>query len=583
LPGRHPMSIYDPEVAKGGADSTADKRAAEVRDMYARLLKGELSGTDALTASQQMLQILMDSMASAVFWKDLQSRYLGCNKVFARFAGVEPSLLIGMCDRDMPWADSREFSADWFIAWDRKVMESGEPQFGIVEQLRSAAGEDRWLQTNKVPLRDLDGRIIGVLGTFEDITNRRRAEEELQRTLDELDERVQDRTTELLRANESLRREVEDRVRLQAVERQQRAYAEALRDTAAAMASTLDLDEVVREVLVGVQRLVTSDLAAVALVGPNGIELSSHRTGYGYAVPHLERAASDPSSLSIIRRLAIDEGPLIINEPIDAVGVASSTLGARISVADQVLGYLFVESAVNGFYTMSHADRLGAIADQAGTAVYNARLADRVSELAAAEERQRLAHELHDAVNQTLWTAALTAESLMRDVDESSPAYHRISRLHQLTRGALAEMRALLLELRPADLIEVSLPELMNFLLTALECRRTLDLDVAVDDVELTPDAHLVFYRIAQEALRNVTQHAEASAVSVRLSDGPTVELAIVDDGHGFDAVSVPKGHLGLAIMRERAESIGARLRITSSVGRGTTIRLSHPRPAPTS
>ena len=77
-------------------------------------------------------------------------------------------------------------------------MESGEPEFGIVEQLRNAAGEDRWLQTNKVPLRDLDGRVIGVLGTFDDITDRRRAEEELQRTLDELDERVQDRPTELV-------------------------------------------------------------------------------------------------------------------------------------------------------------------------------------------------------------------------------------------------------------------------------------------------------------------------------------------------------------------------------------------------
>ena len=159
--------------------------------MYARLLKGDLSGTDALAASQQMLQILMDSMANAVFWKDLQSRYLGCNKVFASFAGVEPSVLIGMTDRDMPWADSAEFSADWFIDWDHKVMESGEPQFGIVEQLCNTAGESRWLQTNKVPLRDLDGRIIGVLGTFEDITDRRRTEDELQRTLDELDERVQ--------------------------------------------------------------------------------------------------------------------------------------------------------------------------------------------------------------------------------------------------------------------------------------------------------------------------------------------------------------------------------------------------------
>lgn len=546
--------------------------------MYARLLKGDLSGTDALAASQQMLQILMDSMANAVFWKDLESRYLGCNKVFARFAGVEPSLLVGMSDRDMPWADSTEFSADWFIDWDRQVMTSGEPEFGIIEQLRNTTGEDRWLQTNKVPLRDLDGRIIGVLGTFEDITNRRRAEEELQRTLDELDDRVQRRTTELLRANESLRREVEDRVRLQAEERQQRAYAEALRDTAAAMASTLDLGDVLDEILVGIQRLVTSDLAAVVLVEPTGIELSSHRTGYGYQVPHLERVVANPARLSIIRRLMIDDGPIIINEPIDAIGSASSALGSRICVADQVLGYLYVESGVHGFYTASHADRLGAIADQAGAAVSNARLAGRASELATAEERQRLAHELHDAVNQTLWTAALTAESLVRDLDAGSPLQHRVTRLHQLTRGALSEMRALMLELRPADLIAVNLSELIDYLITAFECRRTLHVDVSLDEVELPAPAHLVVYRVAQEALRNITQHAEATSVGVDLLDGPTVELIVVDDGRGFDPDSVPKSHLGLAIMRERAASIGATLEVTSSTGCGTRLRLAYPR-----
>ena len=103
---------------------------------------------------------------------------------------------------------------------------------------RSAAGEVRWIETNKVPLRDLSGTVIGVLGTFEDVTERRVAEDNLQRTLNELDERVKRRTTQLMRANESLRREVEDRVRIQAEERQQRSYAEALSDSAAAMSST---------------------------------------------------------------------------------------------------------------------------------------------------------------------------------------------------------------------------------------------------------------------------------------------------------------------------------------------------------
>ena len=228
--------------------------------MYAALLQGEYGGDAALRASQQMLQILMDSMTNAVFWKDRQSRYLGCNKVFAAFAGVEPEALVGLADRDMPWADDPDFDADWFVDWDRVVVESGEPRFGIIERLRSAAGEVRWIETNKVPLRDLSGAVIGVLGTFEDVTDRRQAEDNLQRTLAELDERVKRRTTQLMRANESLRREVEDRVRIQAEERQQRSYAEALSDSAAAMSSTLDLDEVMEHVLGGVERLVSNDL-----------------------------------------------------------------------------------------------------------------------------------------------------------------------------------------------------------------------------------------------------------------------------------------------------------------------------------
>ena len=117
--------------------------------------------------------------------------------------------MLGLSDRDMPWADDPDFDANWFVDWDRAVIESGEPRFGIIERLRGTAGDARWLETNKVPLRDISGEVIGVLGTFEDVTERRVAEDNLQRTLAELDERVKRRTTQLMRANESLRREVE--------------------------------------------------------------------------------------------------------------------------------------------------------------------------------------------------------------------------------------------------------------------------------------------------------------------------------------------------------------------------------------
>ena len=201
------------------------------------------------------------------------------------------------------------------------------------------------------------------------------------------------------------------------------------------------------------------------------MRLSSHRTGYGYQTLHLGRAASDPSHLSIIRRLRIDEGPIIINEPIDAIGLASSTLGERISVADQVLGYLLVESAVHGFYTASHADRLGAIADQAGAACRTpdwpgvvragggrgtAAPRPRVARCGQPDPLDRRTHRRVAAARPRRVIAAVHQSA---GYTSSTEAHCRRSRL--------------LLELRPADLTEVSLPRPIGFLLTALECRRT--------------------------------------------------------------------------------------------------------------
>ncbi len=565
-------------MEQSALDPAETASIADVRRLYAALLQAELSGSDALLASQQMLQLLMDSMTNAVFWKDSDSCYLGCNQVFSTFAGFDSSLLLGKSDRDMPWADDAEYSSEWFIDWDQAVIESGEPQYGILERLRRADGEMRWIETNKVPLRDVDGQVIGILGTFEDITDRRRAEEELTRTLDDLDERVIQRTNELTRANEALRREVEDRIRLQAEERQQRAYAEALRDTAAAMSKTFDLTAVGEQALGGIERLVSNDLAAIVLADSDGAcELSHLHSGFGYLDDSADVAACDMGALTVIRRLKAEHGPVIVDRPMAAIGPAHSVLGARMQVADQLVGYLLVESATRGFFTEGHADRLGAVADQAGAALSNAQLAGRMSELAAAEERQRLARDLHDAVNQTLWTAALTAESLLSDVGIDSSLHHRVDRLRQLTRGALAEMRALLLELRPEGLTDVDLDELIEFLLAALECRRTLDVTVVLERVKLDPSVHIAFYRIAQEALGNVAQHAEASALTVELRAGPPVELTISDDGGGFDPQAVPGGHFGLRIMCERAESIGATLTIDSKEGAGTRLRLRAP------
>ena len=209
------------------------------------------------------------------------------------------------------------------------------------------------------------------------------------------------------------------------------------------------------------------------------------------------------------------------------------------------------------------------------------RMTGRLRELAASKERQRLARDLHDAVSQTLFSISLMAEVLPR-VYEKDPAAgkQRLEELRELTRGALAEMRMLLLELRPAALAETSLPDLLRQLGEAVVGRARIPVDVRIDEAVSPPPAVAVaLYRIAQEALNNVVKHAAAGQATVTLrgstGDGHAgVELTVADDGCGFDIDDVRSGRLGLGIMAERAESIGALLELHSAPAQGTVVRV---------
>ncbi|BAI61881.1 putative histidine kinase [Methanocella paludicola SANAE] len=130
---------------------------------------------NAIVQSKIILQLVMDNVPQAIFWKDRNSTYLGCNKIFARAAGLKtPEDIRGKTDYDLPW--SRE-QADSFREHDFRVMESDTPEYHIIEQQREASGRVAWLETSKVPLHDLEGNVTGILCTYEDITERKLAEE----------------------------------------------------------------------------------------------------------------------------------------------------------------------------------------------------------------------------------------------------------------------------------------------------------------------------------------------------------------------------------------------------------------------
>jgi len=205
-------------------------------------------------------------------------------------------------------------------------------------------------------------------------------------------------------------------------------------------------------------------------------------------------------------------------------------------------------------------------------------------EKAVLDERNRLARELHDAVTQSLFSASLLAEAIPGAMAEDpTEAAGLLSDLRGLNKGALAEMRTLLLELRPGVLGEVTMADLLRQLSEAAGAREDFDLQMELEEGPILPlEVHSTFYRVAQEALNNIIKHAQPDIVSIEYrsipqADGSTigVELIIKDNGSGFNLNNLPPGSMGLGIMEERAQAIGADYNILSQEGEGTKIELS--------
>ncbi|HBL57667.1 MAG TPA: hypothetical protein DDZ80_03675, partial [Cyanobacteria bacterium UBA8803] len=155
-------------------DAAANKiLVGTIRDITARK-----QAEEALKESQKLLQLVIDNIPQAIFWKDRYSVYLGCNRYFARMAGVDkPENIVGKTDGDLVW--QREAS-DWLRESDRRVMESDRPEYHIIEPHILLNGKPSWLETNKIPLHDAQGNVVGLLGTFADITERKQAETALR-------------------------------------------------------------------------------------------------------------------------------------------------------------------------------------------------------------------------------------------------------------------------------------------------------------------------------------------------------------------------------------------------------------------
>jgi signal transduction histidine kinase len=232
------------------------------------------------------------------------------------------------------------------------------------------------------------------------------------------------------------------------------------------------------------------------------------------------------------------------------------------------------------YYSPRQVELALAFANQAAVAIENARLYKQSQQLAALEERQRLARELHDSVSQALYGIALGARTARTLLDrDPSKLAEPLDYVLSLADAGLAEMRALIFELRPESLEMEGLVAALTKQADSLRARHHLEINVVCGEEPPAPLAvKEALYRIAQEALHNIVKHAHARRVEVRLEWADEgVQLEIKDDGLGFDTDSDFPGHLGLRSMRERAERLGGLFSVESESDQGACVHVEIP------
>nr|WSX52568.1 GAF domain-containing sensor histidine kinase [Streptomyces sp. NBC_00974] len=259
----------------------------------------------------------------------------------------------------------------------------------------------------------------------------------------------------------------------------------------------------------------------------------------------------------------------------------SDFLGLPIRDGEETLGALFLANkrGPHGF-TDEDEELLSLLAQHAAIALTNARLYERSRELTIAEERSRLAHELHDAVSQKLFSLRLTAQAAAALVDrDPARAKEELQQVAVLAAEAADELRAAVTELRPAALDEDGLIATLRNQVRVLDRAHTARVTFACDGVRALPAAQEeAVLRVTQEALHNALRHSDGDRIEVTLTRGGTggAVLRVTDDGVGFSPLTVRRAgrHLGLVSMRDRAAGVGGRLTVHSEPGKGTTIEL---------
>jgi PAS domain S-box-containing protein len=519
------------------------------------------------------LAAIVQSSEDAIIGKELDGTILSWNDGAERIYGYSAGEAVGLPITMLLPPDRPEE-----IAQILDKIKGGE-RVAQLETVRVAKdGRELPVSLNISPIRDESGQVVGASTIARDVTESKLAEQALRKAKEEAEAAKQDEEVRRLEAE------------------RRRSIAESLGDVLKFLNSNRTLKEVLNYIAAQAGELLGTRAAGIytleretgtwSVQATRGLlvtYVAGARIPVGQSALHQAMTSRQPVGVTDLAA-SLEDGE---EQPVSAeqrsaatawVRVYRALLAVPIVVQDQVYGGMLLYYGQTRSFSQEEVDLAVAFGDQVALAIGNDRLREQVEEAATSAERDRLARELHDAVTQTLFSASLIAEAMPR-VWEQNPEEGRrgLEELRRLTRGAAAEMRTMLVELRPAALTEKPLGELLRHLTEAMVGRTRVPVELRVDgDSVLQPDIQIALYRITQEALNNIAKHAGANTVSVDLACRPDrTVLQVSDNGSGFEPENVLPDRFGVGIMRERAQGIGAAIQIDSQPGHGTRISVT--------
>ncbi len=367
-----------------------------------------------------------------------------------------------------------------------------------------------------------------------------------------------------------------------------------LREVSAAVLAVtahLSVREVLRTILEAARRLLDAEYAALGVPDDHG----SFAEFLAVGVSDAQWAAIGPlpRQHGLLGAMLRSPGPVRLADIRAHPGFEgwpaahpemTAFLGVPIVDGDEILGEVFLANKrTPGGFTAADEELLRLLAAHAAIAIVNARLYEQSRELSIVAERQRIAHDLHDAVAQKLFSLRLTAQAaatLLAGADPAGAAT-QLDTVIRLAGESADELRAIVVGMRPVDLTGDGLEPALRKQIDLLDRVHAATVAFEGDPLpRLSPAVESAVFRVVQEALHNALRHAAPGTVAVRARvTAGSVEVTVVDDGAGF-AVDVPTRagrRLGLASMRERVRAVGGRLSVESKPGAGTTVRLVVP------